>query len=488
MRTPFVVDDTEFLVTASIGLAFAPRGCEDATAEMLVRDADTAMYRAADTAIYRAKEAGRDAVAVFDDSMRAQLAERLEIERDLRHAIARGQLHLAFQPIVGTRTGCIVGVEALVRWLHPTLGVVVPTRFIPLAEESNPIVEIGSWVLDEAQREIAHCRSLPGLENLRVSVHLSAVQLRDEMLVEHVGRALATNGLPGSALCLELTETVVMGDPEAALAAFAALRRLDVRLAIDDFGTEHSSLAYLQRLPVDTLKIDRSFVDGLREPDSAADTLAAAIVAIARALGMETIADGVESADQAKRVAALGCDAIPGDVQRGGYPGSSQQHGPRVSPGRFDVVEALEARPGIYRKDDSHDADRQPSPVVHDAEEDARLLVGTVLLFEQLRRVAEGLEEDRPLDVPTDLRSVFVRREEVRAHRLVDRRVDGVVDEPAKADRVEVGGRRRPGVDGRGRPTWAHLGGSARCSTSTGAAGESSPGGIGRRYIRCRHL
>ncbi len=304
LRTPFDVDGTEFFVTASIGLAFAPRGGEDATAEMLVRDADTAMYRA--------KEAGRDAVAVFDDSMRAQLAERLEIERDLRHAIARGQLHLAFQPIVATRTGSIVGVEALVRWLHPTLGVIVPKRFIPLAEESNLIVEIGSWVLDEALREIAHCRSLPGLENLRVSVNLSAAQLGDEMLVEHVGRALATNRLPGSALCLELTETVVMGDPEAALGAFAALRRLDVQLAIDDFGTEYSSLAYLQRLPVDTLKIDRSFVVGLGEPDSAADTLVAAIVAIARALGMETIAEGVESVDQARRVAALGCDAIQG--------------------------------------------------------------------------------------------------------------------------------------------------------------------------------
>ncbi|MCU1495089.1 MAG: hypothetical protein JWO62_2853 [Acidimicrobiaceae bacterium] len=304
LRDPFTVDETEFFVTVSIGLACVPGGGAEVSAEVLIRDADTAMYRA--------KEAGRDAVAVFDDSMRAQLAERVEIERDLRHAVERRQLHVAFQPIVSTTTGSIVGVEALVRWLHPTLGVIMPTRFIPLAEETDLIIEIGAWVLDEALRQVAFCRTIPGLEHLKVSVNLSAVQLRDENLVEHVGRALAAHSLPGSALCLELTETVVMGDPETAMAAFAAIRRLDVRLAIDDFGTEYSSLAYLQRLPVDTLKIDRSFVDGLSEPDSAADTLVAAIIAIARALGMETVAEGVETVDQAKRLVALGCDSMQG--------------------------------------------------------------------------------------------------------------------------------------------------------------------------------
>ena len=304
LREPFTVDETEFYVTASIGLACVPGGTPDMSAEVLIRDADTAMYRA--------KEAGRDAVAVFDDSMRAQLAERVEIERDLRHAVERGQLHLAFQPIVSTATGSIVSVEALVRWLHPTLGVIMPTRFIPLAEESDLNVDIGTWVLDEALRQVAICRATPGLEDLNVAVNLSAVQLRDELLVAHVGQLLQKHGLPGSALCLELTETVVMGDPETAMAAFDAIRRLDVRLAIDDFGTEYSSLAYLQRLPVDKLKIDRSFVEGLRDPDSAADTLVAAIVAIARALGMETVAEGVETVEQAKRLISLGCDALQG--------------------------------------------------------------------------------------------------------------------------------------------------------------------------------
>ncbi len=304
LREPFTVDETEFFVTASIGLACVPGGTPDMSAEVLIRDADTAMYRA--------KEAGRDAVAVFDDSMRAQLAERVEIERDLRHAVARRELHLAFQPIVSTTTGSIVSVEALVRWLHPTLGVIMPTRFIPLAEESDLIIEIGGYVLDEALRQVAVARSTPGLEELNVAVNLSAVQLRDELLAEHVGRMLEKHGLPGSALCLELTETVVMGDPDTAMAAFDALRRLDVRLAIDDFGTEYSSLAYLQRLPVDKLKIDRSFVEGLRDPDSAADTLVAAIVAIARALGMETVAEGVETVEQAKRLVALGCDSLQG--------------------------------------------------------------------------------------------------------------------------------------------------------------------------------
>jgi diguanylate cyclase (GGDEF)-like protein len=304
LRTPFDVDETEYFVTASIGLACAPAGHAGVSAEILVRDADTAMYRA--------KEAGRDAVAVFDDSMRAQLAERVDIERDLRHAVERKQLHVAFQPVVSASTGSIVSVEALIRWLHPTLGVIMPTRFIPLAEETGLIMEIGSWVLDEALRQVAMCRTTPGLEHLRVAVNLSAVQLGDELLVDHISRALSAHGLPGSALCLELTETVVMGDPETAMAAFAAIRRLDVQLAIDDFGTEYSSLAYLQRLPVDTLKIDRSFVDGLRDADSAADTLVAAIIAIAQALGMETVAEGVETMEQAKRLIALGCDSLQG--------------------------------------------------------------------------------------------------------------------------------------------------------------------------------
>lgn len=305
LRAPFCVEDTEFFVTVSIGLACAPPdGEKEMSAEILIRDADTAMYRA--------KEAGRDAVAVFDDSMRAQLAERVEIERDLRHAVERGQLHVAFQPIVSSRNGLIVSVEALARWLHPTLGVIMPSRFIPLAEETDLIVEIGRWVLDEALRQVAICRTLPGLGDLRVAVNLSAVQLRDPLLVEHVAAALVEHRLPGSALSLELTETVVMGNPEMAIAAFAAIKGLDVRISIDDFGTEYSSLAYLQRLPADTLKIDRSFVDGLSNPDSAAETLVAAIIAIGRALGMETVAEGVESADQARRLVTLGCDGLQG--------------------------------------------------------------------------------------------------------------------------------------------------------------------------------
>jgi len=304
LRLPFTVDESEFYVTASIGLACAPPGQSEMNAEILIRDADTAMYRA--------KEAGRDAVAVFDDSMRAQLAERVEIERDLRHALERHELHLAFQPIVSAGTGCVVGVEALVRWLHPTLGVIMPARFIPLAEESDLIVDIGTWVLDESLRQIAACRTQPGLESLKVAVNLSAVQLRDDQLVAHIARALEEHGVPGSALCLELTETVVMSDPETAMAVFAAIKQLDVRLAIDDFGTEYSSLAYLQRLPVDKLKIDRSFVDSLRNQDTAGSTLVSAIVAIAQALGMETVAEGVETVEQARALSALGCDSLQG--------------------------------------------------------------------------------------------------------------------------------------------------------------------------------
>jgi len=305
LRAPFVVNGMEFYVSASIGLAFASGEGGDADAEALVRDADTAMYQA--------KDAGRDAVAVFDESMRAKVSERVELEHDLRHAVAMHQLHLVYQPILRIPHGPIEGVEALVRWAHPTLGVIAPVKFIPLAEENGLIIDIGNWVLEEALHQLATWRSqAPGMEELYVSVNLSAAQLHDADLVARVGRALEHHGLEGSALCLELTESVVMDDPPAAVAVLTELRRLDVRLAIDDFGTEYSSLSYLKRFPVTTLKIDRSFVDSLLDEDSSDATLIAAVVAMARALGITTIAEGVETLTQADRLAELSCDSVQG--------------------------------------------------------------------------------------------------------------------------------------------------------------------------------
>jgi len=304
LRAPIFIDGSEFFVTASIGIAFAhPEDGFDA--EVIVRDADTA--------VHQAKEAGRDAVAVYDDSMRAHLTERVEIERDLRRAVERHELHLVFQPIVKMGHSEVLGFEALVRWAHPTLGVLLPRRFIPLAEETDQICEIGSWVLDDALRQLVVCRAVPGFAHLTVAVNLSALQLRDELLVQRVGRLLDKHGLPGSALTIELTESEMMSNPELSIASLTALRRLGILIAVDDFGTKYSSLAYLQRLPVNVLKIDQSFVADMTDGDSGpSESLVAAIVAMSEALGIQTIVEGVETAEQARRLMGLGCSAAQG--------------------------------------------------------------------------------------------------------------------------------------------------------------------------------
>jgi diguanylate cyclase len=304
LNEAFVVANTELHVTASVGVACSGPGGGRSGAEQLIRNADTAMYQA--------KEAGRDAVALFEDSMRAQLSERVAIERELHHAVERHQLHLVFQPIVSYDSRDVVGVEALVRWAHPTLGVIPPLRFISIAEETDLIGEIGLFVLEEALRSLSGWRRLPGFEDLMVSVNLSVVQLRDELLVQRVARALNQNGLPGSVLTLEITESEMMRDPELSITALNELRRLGVRISVDDFGTEYSSLAYLQRLPIDELKIDRSFVVGMGNGDSASETLVAAIVAMANALSIRTVIEGVETTEQAAKVAKLGCHAAQG--------------------------------------------------------------------------------------------------------------------------------------------------------------------------------
>jgi EAL domain-containing protein (putative c-di-GMP-specific phosphodiesterase class I) len=294
-----------FYASASIGLAFASGEDPLATAEVLIRDADTAMYQA--------KDAGRDAVAVFDESMRTAVAERVELERDLRHAIARHQLHVVYQPIVQLPGGNVVGMEALARWAHPDHGVIPPAKFIPLAEESGLISAIGAWVLEEAVSQLAAWRrQWPEMASLYMSVNLSGVQLHDDDIVQRVADVLAINGLDGPSLCLELTESVVMDDPASAARTLEDMRRLGVHIAIDDFGSEYSSLAYLRRFPVTMLKIDKSFVDTLRREDSADATLIRTIVAMAEALDITTVAEGVEDRVQAVRLRELGCDAVQG--------------------------------------------------------------------------------------------------------------------------------------------------------------------------------
>jgi EAL domain-containing protein (putative c-di-GMP-specific phosphodiesterase class I) len=305
LKEPFILNGIEFYISASVGLAFASGDDPHATTEALVRDADTAMYQA--------KEGGRDKVAIFDESMRDEVSERVELERDLRTAVSLKQLHLVYQPIVALPRGPSVGMEALVRWAHPTRGVLSPAQFIPIAEDTGMIAEIGNWVMEEAVSQLAAwCRYAPEMEHLYVSVNLSSAQLRDDGIVERVADSLTVNGLPGAALGVELTESMAMQDPAASAIILARLRQLGVGIALDDFGAEYSSLAYLKRLPVSVLKIDKSFVDSLMQEDTTDASLIAAVVAMAKSLGITTIAEGVESSVQARRLVRLGVDAVQG--------------------------------------------------------------------------------------------------------------------------------------------------------------------------------
>jgi diguanylate cyclase (GGDEF)-like protein len=302
---PFVVREDEIASSVSIGIAVSDPTDSTRDAEALLRDADTAMYQA--------KEAGRDAVTVFDASMRDRATQRLALEHDLRQAIERGELHLHYQPVVKLPDGEIEGFEALLRWAHPTRGQIPPVAFIPVAEDTGLIVPIGAWVIREACHQLARWRrTLPNGRQLTMAVNLSARQLRDPHLVQTVRDTLLVEGLSPGALCLELTESLLMNNASAAADLLETLRSLDVRLSIDDFGTGYSSLSYLRRFRVDNVKIDRSFVDGLDDDDSSDETLVAAILAMAKALEVATVAEGVETEAQAARLHALGCQTAQG--------------------------------------------------------------------------------------------------------------------------------------------------------------------------------
>jgi EAL domain-containing protein (putative c-di-GMP-specific phosphodiesterase class I) len=265
--------------------------------------------REAEIAMVRAKSDPAHGHFLFEPSMSDQTIERLDLENDLRRAIAREELRLQYQPIVSLATGDIVGFEALVRWQHPTRGLVPPLAFIPMAEETGLIVPLGRWVLDAACRQAATwnaTESRQGAPLLFVSVNLSARQFTQNDLVEDVGRTLARTGLEAEALELEITESVLMDQSEAGIRALGEIRNLGVRLVLDDFGTGYSSLSYLKHLPLDTIKIDRTFVAGI---DDAADrSIVEAVIALAHGLGIGVVAEGIETEGQAERLRELGCD------------------------------------------------------------------------------------------------------------------------------------------------------------------------------------
>jgi diguanylate cyclase len=302
LRNPFLLVEGEVFVSASVGVTVAD-GSRAGQASALIQEADTAMYRS--------KDAGRDTVTVFDSSMRERVARRVELERMLRHALDERQVEVWFQPIVTMPAGRVRGFEALVRW---QVGgrMVSPAEFIAVAEESGLIVPLGSHVLEEACRQLSWWRRTnPRASNLYVSVNLSPRQVWSGDIVEMVADTLHRHGLPGEALWLEITESVMMEDSVTTTAVLTALRSLGVRLAVDDFGTGFSSLSYLKRFPVSRVKIDRSFVAGLGEHE--ADTsLVAAIIAMASALELEPVAEGVETPEQARRLVELGCTHAQG--------------------------------------------------------------------------------------------------------------------------------------------------------------------------------
>ena len=297
-RVPFRVEGRDFVTTVSIGIALSDSSHEQP--DILLRNADIAMYRA--------KAGGRARHVVFQAGMQTDSLSRLDLESELRQAVERGEMRVHYQPIVVLESGRVTEVEALVRWQHPTRGLLAPAEFISIAEESGLIVSIGHWVLEESCRQVAAWQvAFPAEPALMVSVNLSPRQFQQANLVEQVGSALREAGLAPTSLKLEITEGAIMRDVEATIKTLWRLKDLGVQIAIDDFGTGYSSLAYLKRLPLDILKIDRSFIDGIgHDPEDTA--IVRAIISMAKSLRLSVTGEGIETAEQAALLRGWECE------------------------------------------------------------------------------------------------------------------------------------------------------------------------------------
>ncbi len=299
---PMMIDGHSMRVNCSVGVAVFPQDGD--TPQQLLEMADAAMYRV--------KQSGRNRFQFFNQEIQAQLQERARIESELHGAIQRGEFLLQYQPQIDLRSGAVAGAEALLRWQHPELGLLSPERFTYLAEESVHINEIGAWVLNEATAQCAQWHKT-GLGNLRVSVNLSVRQLNGQPLIRLVEQALTQSGLPPNYLELELTESQMMSNIDLTLETLQVLHAIGVQVAIDDFGTGYSSFAYLRKLPISCLKIDRQFINDLTDP-GARDTsiITQTLISLAHNLHLRVIAEGVETEDQLRLLHEQGCDEIQG--------------------------------------------------------------------------------------------------------------------------------------------------------------------------------
>ncbi len=300
LAATYVIDDQNVYLSLSIGIGFS--GADAATPEDVIRNADTAMYQA--------KETGPNDFRFYTSSMHFAAVKQLEVETEMRRAIENREFVLYYQPIIGSRSGRVLGAEALIRWNHPTSGLVAPDAFVPIAEANGLIIPIGAWVLQSACAQAQAWRTSLW-PDFRISVNMSARQLRQTTLLSTVERALSDSGLDPGALELELTESAVMSDIEPAIQTMNALRSSGSRIAIDDFGTGYSSLAYLKNFPVNLVKIDRAFVTGL--PANRGDcAIVSAVTNLAHDLGFDVTAEGIETEAQADFLSAAGCDNFQG--------------------------------------------------------------------------------------------------------------------------------------------------------------------------------
>jgi EAL domain-containing protein (putative c-di-GMP-specific phosphodiesterase class I) len=300
LSTPFVINGIELNTSSSIGISIYPDDGDKS--EVLISNADIAMYKS--------KESGRNTYNFFTPDMTARAFERLSMENSLRGALERCEFMLYYQPQVNSETGRITGAEALIRWRHPEKGMIPPGKFIPIAEESGLIIPIGEWVLREACRQNSVWQKECPFP-VPVAVNLSAMQFRQTDLAERVANVLRDTGLPPRLLELEITESGVMRDAEAAVSTLQSLKQMGLSISIDDFGTGYSSLSYLKRFPIDKLKIDQSFTrDITTDSDDAA--IVAAIIGMAKSLKLRVVAEGVETREQLEFLSSHDCTEIQG--------------------------------------------------------------------------------------------------------------------------------------------------------------------------------